>query len=87
MLGVYRFYWDCGRQGDLSGVFVANSEDIDKAIGKRIDFGEALGKFSNIYGDLTEEDIELLSDNPEVIQVVQDHGLTNGWNPLEYIQE
>ena len=80
---LWSFYWDCGRQGDVEGLFKATREEVENAIGKDVYFGEILGKHSEIYGTLEEDDIELISDNPiEVMNAVE-----SGYNPLEYLSE
>ena len=66
--GLYRFECDFGRMGDLEGLFVANHEDIDSIIGKRIYFGEVLGKHSEIWIDSFSEDhITLLTEDEAFI--------------------
>ena len=42
MKGIYRFSWNCGRNGTLDSIFVAESEDVEKAVGKLV--SEKLGK-------------------------------------------
>ena len=80
---LWGFYWDCGRQGSAEGVFKATREEIKKAIGQNVYFGEILGKHSEVYGVLEEGDLELLSDNPvEVMNAIE-----SGYNPLEYMDE
>lgn len=84
---LYKFSWDCGRMGEVDGLFVAESEDLDKAIGKTIYFGEILGKHSEVYGDLEEGDCEVITDDPQVIKIFEDHNISSGYNPLDYLQE
>lgn len=80
---LWEFYWDCGRQGSVEGVFKATKEEIKRAIGRDVYFGEILGKHSEVYGVLEEGDLELLSDNPvEVMNAIE-----SGYNPLEYMDE
>lgn len=83
---LYKFYWDYGRSGTVTGLFVADSEEVEKAIGERVYFGEILGKHSEVYGDLEEGDITLVSENPEVIKVFIDEEISSGYNPLDYLQ-
>ena len=65
---LWNFYWDCGRQGCIDSIFKATKEEVEAAYGKTIYFGEILGKHSEIFGELEECDIKLISDNPvEVI--------------------
>lgn len=90
MLKLYSFYWDCGRMGDLEGLFVADSDEITKIINKEISFGEVLGKHSEISGTLEEEDLVVLSEDQEKIEwllSLLDGGNTiSGYNPLGYYE-
>lgn len=82
MKGIYRFYWDCGRSGELNGVFVADSVDVEKAIGREIYFGEVLGKHSEISGKIEANEIALVSDDPGDVQTFERLGLETGHNPI-----
>lgn len=80
---LWSFYWDCGRQGEVEGLFKATKEEVKNAIGKDVYFGEILGKHSEVYGTIEEGEIELVSDNPiEVMNATE-----SGYNPLEYLSE
>lgn len=81
-LKLWKFHWDYGRSGDVRGLFKATQEEIDKAIGNEVYFGEILGKHSEVYGVLEECDLTLVSDNPVEVNVASE----SGYNPLEYIQ-
>ena len=85
--GVYKFFWDCGRMGELYGLFLATDEDVKAAIGKRAYFGEVLGKHSEIEGEVEEADITLVSDDPAVVKVIEDHNLQSGYSPLDYLMD
>lgn len=85
--GIYRFYWDCGRMGDVSGVFVATDKQVKDIQGKHIYFGEILGKHSEVYGDISDKDITLLTDDKTAVEVVDKYDLSNGYNPFEYLEE
>lgn len=87
MIGIYKFHWDCGRQGSVDGCFVADDSEVEKAIGKEVYFGEILGKHSEIYGTLEESDIELSTTDPEEVELFEAFELASGYNPLEYISE
>jgi hypothetical protein len=79
---LWSFYWDCGRQGEIEGLFKATKEEVENAIGKDVYFGEILGKHSEVYGTIEEGEIELVSDNPlEVMSATE-----SGYNPLEYLR-
>lgn len=86
MKKLYSFYWDCGRMGDLQGLFVAEESEVNKIIGKEVYFGEVLGKHSEVYGTVDKEDIEVVSDNQEKIEwLVSLLGTDiSGYNPLSY---
>ena len=87
MKGLYRFWWDCYRSGVLEGVFLAEPEDIERVIGKEVYFGEVLGKHSEVYGTVDEKDIELITDNQEVVKIFEDYNLEFGYNPIVYYDE
>lgn len=84
--GIYKFYWDCKRQGEVNGVFVAEKKTLNKAMGMRVHFGEILGKHSEVYGTLDPEDITLVTEDPEVIKLFEAHKLHSGYNPLNYLR-
>jgi hypothetical protein len=86
---LWRFYWDCGRQGDVESVFVATDEEVEEAIGKRIYFGEILGKHSEVHGTLERSDLTRLDVSNEAIEeVTKILGETwSGYNPLRYVRD
>jgi hypothetical protein len=84
---IYKFYWNCGRMGDLEGVFIADKEKVASAIGKNVYFGEVLGKHSEIYGNLDQEDVTFVTDDPHVIELFELHDLVSGYNPLECMED
>ena len=85
--GVYKFFWDCGRMGEVEGLFLSTEEAIAETIGKVIYLGEVLGKHSEIYGPLDEGDVTLITDDASVVSVFEEHNIRSGFNPLNYIQE
>jgi len=90
MKAIYKFYWDCGRQGYVESLFVAEKAEVQKVIGTKIYFGEILGKHSEIYGELNEEDLTILSEDQEFIKKLESimgKGTISGHNPLQYPQE
>jgi hypothetical protein len=89
MLGLYKFNWDCGRMGDVEGIFIAEDYDIKAAYGKEIYFGEILGKHSEVLGGLNEGDIELITEDKNVVGILRSHcgDSISGYNPLDYLQE
>ena len=79
---LYKFYWDCGRQGDVEGIFKAKKSFVESVIGNEVDFGDILGKHSDVYGTLDEEDLEIISEDPIVVMNTHE----SGYNPLKYMQ-
>ena len=89
MNNLYSFYVDCGRMGSLDGLFIATQEEVDKAIGKEMYFGEVLGKHSDVQGTLGAHEITLVSSDQDKVEWLL--GLlgtcVSGFNPLEYISQ
>lgn len=85
---LWKFYWNCGRSGEVEGLFVATEDEINNAIGKQVIFGEILGKHSEIFGDFGKEDIEKLDLDFETVEKVSKIlGKTwSGYNPLNYVR-
>lgn len=87
MRKLYKFHWDCGRMGDLVGVFAAEEAAVRAAVGREVYFGEVLGKHSEIYGDVTEDDFEVLTDDQAFIDQAIAYGLLpTGHNPLDRLR-
>ena len=88
MLKLYRFYWDAGRGGSVEGLFVEDSEVVEKHIGSDVYFGEILGKHSEVEGTLDREDLEIVTDDQEKIQwLISLMGYSlSGYNPMSYIR-
>jgi len=87
---IAQFYWDCGRMGDVDGLFVTTKEALAKAYGKEVYFGEILGKHSEVAGTLNESDITVLTEDQDFITKfieIMGDGTLSGYNPLEYLQD
>ena len=87
MKKLYKFSWDCGRMGVLTGLFIAEESEIDALVGKHIYFGEVLGKHSEISGKLEAGDLEVKSDDQDFINKlikIMGDGTISGFNPLDY---
>lgn len=85
-----KFFWDCGRSGNIDGLFIAEKFAIEQTIGKHIYLGEVLGKHSEVYGDIDAGDIEIISEDPVVVELLLnlfEDGTISGFNPLGYIKE
>ncbi|AQW88693.1 hypothetical protein FDH34_gp168 [Serratia phage BF] len=85
---LYEFYLDCGRMGDLSGLFVATEDELRALQGSTIWFGEALGKHSEVWIDefKFEDYCEVKCDDQEKVEWLAGLlGYTlSGYNPLDY---
>ena len=47
-------------------------------------FGEVLGKHSEVYGAMEAKDIKLITNKKDVVKIIEDYDLTNGYNPFDY---
>lgn len=88
-IAIYRFSKDFGRMGDLEGVFSAYKEDVAKLIdsGREVYFGEVLGKHSEVVCSIDAEDIEMISDETNIVKFFDKLNISNGYNPFDYIQD
>jgi hypothetical protein len=87
---IAKFYWDCGRMGDVDGIFVTTKEAIAAAIDKEVYFGEILGKHSEVSGTINEGDITILTEDQDFIAKfieIMGSGDISGYNPLSYLNE
>jgi hypothetical protein len=83
---IFKLNVDCGRMGELEGVFISTKEKVKKLIESEIDvyFGEVLGKHSEVYGPIKNNEITFISDNEEAIKIIEKYDLTSGYNPFDY---
>ncbi|MCY9737488.1 hypothetical protein M5X17_27685 [Paenibacillus alvei] len=86
---LWEFYWDCGRLGSLNCLFVATEEEVNNIIGKEANFGEVLGKHSEIFGTIKDGDIRKIDVDLDAIEKISKIlGFTwSGLNPLYYLSE
>lgn len=85
-----KFNWDCGRQGSVKGLFVTTQKELSEIYGTEIYFGEALGKHSDIHGEITSEDITIVSEDQEFIAKLAEiigSDTISGYNPFHYSEE
>lgn len=86
---MYKFNWTIPRMGKLEGLFIAEEEELKAIMGSDIYFGGVLGKHSNIYGPLEEDDIVEVTDNQNYINVARSLSKSDtlcGYNPLDYYE-
>lgn len=89
MKAIYRLNFDAGRMGSLAGIFVSEKQTMEKLIasGKDVEFGEVLGKHSEISGPIEAGDIEFISDDPAVVEMFEKHNMATGYDPFDYITD
>lgn len=83
---VYKLEIDCGRSGDLNGLFIAKKSHVNKLTesGIKVYFGEVLGKHSEVFGSIKKEEITLVTDDPQVVKIFKEFKLNSGHNPFNY---
>ena len=83
---LWEFNLDCGRMGYLEGLFIATENEINGIIGKKVYFGEVLGKNSEIYEEIKRNDFKKIDLDSETVEKVSKIlGLNwSGYNPLDY---
>ena len=70
--------------GSLEGIFVADPQEVKQLIDSEKDvyFGEVLGKHSEIFGPISENEITMVSDDPAFVKLFEAHNLSSGFVPL-----
>ena len=90
---IYEFFADLGRMGDLEGYFIATEKDVQELIdsGEELQFGEVLGKHSDISFVVTADMITAKSGDKDAIALIRDifqcGDSIMGINPMEYLYE
>jgi hypothetical protein len=86
-----KFHHDFGRMGDLDGLFICDRAEYNAALGKTADFGEALGKHSEIFCIVDRDNMTVVSsyDDEKIAWLERIVGAKtiSGYNPLEYLSE
>jgi len=84
--GVYKLDFSVGRQGDLTGVFIATDEQVEVLLKEDIQvyFGEVMGKHSEVYGPIDEGEIILITEEKKVVDMVEEFELSTGYDPFTY---
>lgn len=84
-----QFNLNCGRMGDLDGLFIADSDAIRDAYGTEVYFGEVLGKHSEITCELDPSQITIKSEDQDFIAKLESvigSQTISGFNPFDYIE-
>ena len=86
---IYKFFFDCGRMGELEGIFVAEPQEVKRLIdsGDELYFGEVLGKHSEISGVVSVENFIFVTDEEEIVNFFEIHEMATGINPLSYFED
>jgi len=88
MLGIYTYYKDFGRMGELDGLFIADHEELLNLDGKTIYFGEVLGKHSEVIVEFSyDEDIDVRTQDQDFIKKFQEimgENFSTGYSPLDF---
>lgn len=87
---IAQFYWDCGRMGEVDGIFTCTKAELESTYGKEVYFGEILGKHSEVAGTVNEGDFTILSEDQDFITKFEEilgAGTVSGYNPLDYLSE
>jgi len=86
---IYKFEADLGRMGELNGVFVTTDDDIKTLVENEtyVNFGEALGKHSEVGFNMKSEMFKRVTDNEDFIILFEEYNLENGYNPFDYLYE
>ena len=89
MKGIFKFCANVGRIGNLNGIFVSNSKDIQSLIDseREIYFGECLGKHSDISFPLNKEYFSLVSYDSNFINMFESAGMESGTNPMKIYRD
>lgn len=87
MVGIYKMDVEYGRQGDVTGIFLADGEDVQEIIGHELYFGEILGKHSEVVFSLEQGDLKLATNNPIAVDIFRRYKLDSGYNPFNYLPE
>lgn len=86
--GIYKWHACFGRMGDLDGIFGATDAEIKELSGKVVNFGEVLGKHSDIRYTIDPKDFECVSTKKSEIAFFLRLNLSSGWDPIaQYRQQ
>ena len=82
-----KFEADFGRNGNLSGMFICDINELINAYGRKVEFGDVLGKHSNLVFELEYPMFTVCADK-ELIEKLEETFGKNivGYNPLSYLQ-
>lgn len=86
---LYKMHVNCGRMGDLEGLFIAEDKEVQNILGQEIHFGEVLGKHSDVWVIMEEQHFKLVSDDQDKVSWLMNllGETVSGYNPWSYMEE
>jgi hypothetical protein len=91
MKAIYKFYVDCYRQGELSGIFVAEESAVAELLANEetMYLSDVLGKHSQITVTFKKDDEEpkifLVTNDPMAVELFEKYNMAVGYNPFNHI--
>ena len=75
MLKLYRFYEDFGRHGEIEGLFIEESDFVDKLVkmGVSVTYYDVLGKHSEVTITFDKDTFAVVLDDSGVIDILVKH--------------
>lgn len=84
---LYKFNLDCGRQGNLQGLFVATPQEMNQLMGKSVSFGEVLGKHSYVEATMESKMFTMIEDDSDKVEWFEKVVRSTGHSPLDYLSD
>lgn len=85
------YFEEFGRLGELEGIFLCTEEELSRLKGVTVEFGEVLGKHSEISSEMTFNNSTVIDTTEEdiaaLLRIFAGEGSVtiSGFNPLEYL--
>ena len=86
MKTIYKFNYD-GYRGGLNGVFVEDSDFVQKCLGLIVTEHDMIGKHSEDSFVINDEVLTEVSNDVKHVEMFEDFKFTNGYNPFNSIRE
>jgi hypothetical protein len=71
--------------GCLDGIVCREKEEVASVTGREVHFGEALGKHSDCSWTIEDGEIEMVTDDPQAIEIFEKYSLGTGYDPLDFL--
>lgn len=83
---IYKMTIDCGRQGSILSTFIATEDEVSGLVGKRFNFYEPFGKYSEVLGEFEKGHFVEISADQAAVELVESLGiLPTGHYPFDYL--